>query len=29
MECSLDLLKDYSGKNPLIEIDGRFGKKRK
>jgi len=29
LECSLDLLKDYYGKNPLIERDGRYGKKKR
>jgi hypothetical protein len=27
LECLLDLLKDYYSKNPLIERDGRFGKR--
>lgn len=27
LECSLDLPKDYYGKNPAIKRDGHFGKK--
>jgi hypothetical protein len=28
-ECSLDLVKEYYGKNPSVEKDGHFGKKRR
>jgi len=28
LESSLDLLKDYYGKNPAMERDGRYGKKK-
>jgi len=29
LECSSDLLKDYYGKNPMIQRDGRFGRKKR
>jgi len=29
LECSLDLIKEYYGKNPTIERDGRYGKKKR
>jgi hypothetical protein len=29
LECSLDLHKEYYGKNPMIEKDGHFGKKKR
>jgi hypothetical protein len=29
LECLLDLLNDYYGKNPVIEKDQRFGKKKR
>jgi len=29
LECSLDLLKVNYGKNPTMERDGRFGKKKR
>jgi len=28
LECSSELLKEYYGKNPTIERDGHYGKKR-
>jgi len=28
LECSVELLEDYYGKNPLVERDWRFGKKK-
>jgi hypothetical protein len=28
LECSLDLLKDYYGKNPTVEKDRCFGKRK-
>jgi hypothetical protein len=29
LECSLDFLKEYYSKNPSVDKDGRFGKKRR